>query len=213
MGAVTEMTTRVQQLVRPVSEVQTTDIQAALTQAVTVELTRHSPQRVEEDKALTSGSLDLSTLTSWAEGRSRVREVEYPLDETPASYLAPRQWRVRRDATNGDTLLVVEGGSETVRVHYTAPHTLSVAGDTTSCDVVESEVAAHLAAAEILEGLASRWAQKQAVAVAGTEYDGPTPAELTRLAGRLRSQGLSLLHRPALVVGHDPAVVAVGDLV
>jgi len=215
--SVSSILDRARALVYPVSDVSDADLQAALSAVVTVTLSRVSPQVVEEDDALVDGELDLSDLDDWSEGYSAVRAIEYPVDEVPQSLLDSRQWRVRQDSTEGATLMVACGGTETVRVHYTAPHSLDLAADTTTLDLVEEEAAASYVGAEILDRLANRYAQKRAAAVAGETYDGPDPEELRKSARALRAMALEVIRGAAgnsgvaLVVGGEPSIEVPAD--
>lgn len=207
---------RARALVDPVSGVTEDDLQAALSAVVTVTMSRVSPQVVEEDEALVAGELDLSDMADWSEGYSSVRAIEYPVDEVPQSLLDSREWRVKQDSTDGATLMVAHGGTETVRVHYTAPHSLDLAADTTTLDLVEDEAAAHYVAAETLDRLAARYAQKRAASVAGEEYTGPDPDDLRKHARQLRAAAVQVMRGAAgsdvaLVVGGEPSHEVTGD--
>ena len=215
--SVSAIVERAEGLIMPVSDVSKADLQAALSAVVTVTMSRLSPLVIEEDAALTDGELDLSDLDDWSEGYSAVRAIEYPVDEVPQSILDAQLWRVKQDPTDGATILVADGGTETVRIHYTVPHSLDLAADTTTLNAVQEEAAAHLVGAEILERLASRYAQKQAAAVAGTEYEGPDPDRLRTLAKDLRKKADDVLAGVAggssvgLVIGSDPFLAIPAD--
>lgn len=192
----TQLVARVQGLCRPVSAVSTADIQAALT-AILPEVSRLSPQKKAASLTLADGAGDLSTLTGWVDGTSVVTAVEYPLDEVPRSVLHPAAWDVRYDYT----LAVENYGTEAVRVYFSTDHVIS--GDTTTFSTVQGEAAAHLAAAMLLESLAARWGQAQAVAVAGDEYSGPSPVVIEGSASAFRERAGRLLSPPTIVIGFD----------
>jgi hypothetical protein len=183
-----------------VSSVLTADVQAALA-AIVPDLSRMSPQKKAASLTLADGAGDLSTLTGWVDGTSEVTAVEYPLDEVPRDILHPALWDQRFDYT----LAILNGTTEVIRVYFTVEHIVNTTADTTTFTTVEGEAAAHLAAAQVLESLASRWGQAQSVSVAGDEFSGPMPANLEASARAFRERAAGLLVRPAVVVGFEPA--------
>jgi hypothetical protein len=196
---VSQLVTRVEALCRPVSSVLTADVQAALA-AIVPTLSSMSPQKKAVSLTLSDGAGDLSTLTGWVDGTSEVTAVEYPLDEVPRDILHPALWDQRFD----NTLALINGTSEVVRVYFTAEHAVNTTADTTTFSATEGEAAAHLAAAQVLESLASRWGQAQSVSVAGDEYTGPSPATIEASAGAFRDRAEALLVRPAVLIGYEP---------
>lgn len=196
------LVTRVQGLSRPISSVSSTEIEAALV-ATAQELSRISPQRKAVSLTLADGVGDLSTMTGWVDGVSQVTAVEYPKDYVPRAILHPALWDQREDYT----IKVYAATTEAVRVYFHTDHlvTDSDSTGTTTYSVVEGEAAAHLAAAQILEGLAARWGQAQSVSVAGDEYAGPSPSNLESTAGAFRERAQRLLSPASVVIGFEAA--------
>lgn len=125
---------------------------------------KHRPRRIVEDVAGTGGfDYALSGLDYWADGFSRIIQVEYPVDDTSpdASVLVEGDdWTIYKKPA-GEVLRFLQATpdtDETMRVTYTARHSFN---DDDVCSVAEADDSAvqKLAAALFCRILAAAYAQ------------------------------------------------------
>jgi hypothetical protein len=196
----TWLTDRVAQLLRPVdAAAEAAAIESELAHAVTV----LDPRRLVADVDLVDGEYDVTTLTSWDSESSMVTAIEYPVDEVPVSRLDVRLWRVA-EMGGGASLVIRDGGGESIRVTYTVPHEIDSVADTTTLSARLAEGVALEAAAGVLEEWASVRGQQRAILVAAEEYQGPTASDARRLAADYRRRASVIVHPPAISIGAEP---------
>lgn len=113
-------------------------------------------------------SYPVTDLTSWVVGRSDLKWIEYQVDQTPPQYLDANEFVVRRIANTGTNAEVraeslylhnaAPAATETFRVCYTAPHTVTAGASGYSTIPAEDEQAvADFGAARFLEEVAVRY--------------------------------------------------------
>lgn len=141
--------------------------EAEIIQAIGAGIKEHSKNRplsVSEDTAGDGGfDYPVSSFSSWSDGFSGIRRVEYPVDDTSATpkVLQDDEWRMY-DKPDGEVLRFLTKKpivTESFRTLYTALHTC----DDTTCTVKTSdeEAVQSLCAADFCAMLSAYYAQDQ----------------------------------------------------
>jgi len=118
-----------------------TDVDPALDTAIQRAVEEYGSDRPREVVVDLTGNAtsfyDVTALTGWVNDASRVLRVEYPASAVGANYtpefLDPiADWQIHRDTTKYYLYLIgiTPAVTETIRVWFTAQHTLSTATDT-----------------------------------------------------------------------------------
>jgi hypothetical protein len=154
---------------------------------------KHRPRQIVEDVAGTGGfDYALSGFASWADGFSRIVQVEYPVDDTSpdASVLEEEDWTIYKKPA-GDVLRFLDATpetDETIRVTYTARHMFD---DDDVCSVAEADDSAvqKLAAALYCRILAAAYAQDDDSTIQADSVDHSSKRrEYEAQAGKYRSE-------------------------
>lgn len=130
-------------------------------------LTRYEsdvPRLIIEDLAGTGSAYDFA-LTGWVDRFSAIERVEYPAGRRPALYLEATDWDIYRtvDTTKLRLQLITPGSTETVRVTYTARHTIDGLDGATATTVYawHEDAVVNLAAANLMQRAADRYLHEQ----------------------------------------------------
>lgn len=131
---------------------------------------RDAARLVIEDLAGDGDTFDFSlNAATFAAGFSTVRRVEYPAGQRPALSLEPGDYELYQSATSTKLRLrfVTPASGETVRVTYSARHTIDGLDNATATTIPSWHEAAvvALAASRLLERLASRFLYEQEATV------------------------------------------------
>lgn len=141
---------------------------------------RDVPRAIVEDLSGDGGTYDF-TLASYSDGFSTVRSVEYPAGRRPAVYLEPGDYAIYRTANTTKLRLqdVTPSTGETVRVVYTALHTIENLDLATSTTVPSwhEDAVVSLAAARLLYRLADRFLHEQEATIAVDSVNRTTKSE------------------------------------
>lgn len=171
---------------------------------------RDAPRVVVEDIAGDGTTYDLAFAadTAYVNGFSQIASVEYPAGQRPPAVLSRESWSIYRTPSTWSLRLhgLTPGATETVRVTYTAPHTLAgldpdpvVDGVTvptpTTVPAWHEEALAALAASRLLEQLAARFVHEQEPQIAADVVDRQSKSDL---AAR-RARELASYYRTAVL--------------
>jgi len=125
---------------------------------------KHKPQVIVEDEDGDGGfDYAVSALTSWSDGFSVIKQVEYPVDDTDQTpdILQDDEWRIY-EKPSGKVLRFLENkptATEDFRVTYTALHTCTDSACTV--ETFDEEAVQALCAAFFCDMLAAYYAQSQ----------------------------------------------------
>ena len=114
--------------------------------------------------------------SDWQEEFSAVKAVEYPQGENPAEYLEDDEWTIYYDLVDNVKTLkfrlidITPSATETIRLLYTAPHTVPAAGSVTIRDV-DGEAFCHLTASLCLRALAAKHTQSSESTIGADSVD------------------------------------------
>lgn len=127
---------------------------------------------------VTGGQFDVPP--GWVEGRSQLLGVEYPIGVAPMATLEAAI--ARSEAGTWQVMLAEDSlASATVRVHYTAPHTVTEAASTVPAE--HENAVACWAAAEVCRQVATqKAADRDATISAAAVQAGSQSGELARRA-------------------------------
>ena len=159
----TEAVAQVRRLLRDQSTtvplIADTDLQAMIGQAVQ----RYSNDRplVTVEDLTADGAAETALPDDWQEGFSVLRQVEYPVDQTPPCVLDPRSWTLW-DGLTGRTILWLDerpAAGATVRLTYTRQRVLAAQAKDTTVPDADWYAVCDLAASIAADALAARYAQ------------------------------------------------------
>jgi len=137
---------------------------------------KHRPQELATDVDGDGGfDYALSGLTSWVEGFSVIKSVEYPVDDDDqtADVLQDDAWEIYRKPT-GRVLRFLSNtpsASESMRICYTAPHACTDTADSSTVEAADEEPVQALCAAFFLEMVATCHAQQGDSAIGADVVD------------------------------------------
>lgn len=119
------------------------------------------PRTVVEDLSGDGSTYDFTLGANYLDGFSQIHRVEYPAGERPAQYLEPDDYGIYRTSSTAKLRLhdYTPGATETVRVTYTARHTLNGLDSavSTTIETAHLEAIVRLAAANLLDRLAAHF--------------------------------------------------------
>lgn len=153
----------------------TGSLDTAISAAVNI-YSRDIPQVKISDLAGDGIAYSWNVPTDWQEDFSAIKAVEYPQGEDPAIYLESEEWVIYLDLVATVKTLkfrllnIIPTASETVRLIYTAPHSVPATGNATIRDV-DGEAFSHLAAALCLRALAAKHAQSSESTIGADSVD------------------------------------------
>lgn len=162
------------------------DYTSAITQAL-VEYSKHRARVLVADLA-GAGSYDLVLPVTWETDFSEVRSVEYPAGEQDPAYLQPADYLLYSTAVATKLRLRYDTPAvgETVRISYSATHTIAA---TSTVPASDNSALADLAASFCLRKLASRQTQSSDTTIGADAVNyGQQPTNYTMLADRLLRQ-------------------------
>ncbi len=140
---------------------------------------RHRPRVIVEDESGDGGfDYAMTLLASWTEGFSKIKQVEYPVDDTDetADILQDDAWTIY-EKPSGKSLRFLEdkpAATESFRVTYTALHTC--ADDDSTIESLDDEAVQALSAAYFCEMLATYYAQNQGSTINADSVDHTSKA-------------------------------------
>jgi hypothetical protein len=140
---------------------------------------KHRPRVVVEDET-GAGTFDyaITALAAWSDGFSVIKQIEFPVDDTDetADVLDDDEWQVYSKPA-GDYIRFLEdtpAATESFRVTYTAPHSITDAASTVKA--ADNEAVQALAAAIFCEMLATYFAQNQDSTISADSVDHKSKA-------------------------------------
>jgi len=106
-----------------------------------------------------NGGYSYAMPTSWVDGFSDIRSLEYPSGEQVPVYLQTEDWEIHTDDTGSKIRFLDDspGISESFIVGYTVPHTLSAAASTIYAN--DFEALCYLAASYCCKAISKSYAQ------------------------------------------------------
>jgi hypothetical protein len=191
-------------------ELNTFDIQDALREALTT-YDADVPRQIIEDLSGDGTKYDF-TLTNWVDRFSSISNVEYPTGERPARYLEDDDFIIYRTATTTGLRLqeLTPGTGQTVRVTYTARHTIDGLDGATTTTVLawHENAVVSLAASRCLLRFATRYLHEQGGSMLDADVvDRQSKSDIARrLAGTLAQS-----YRDELRI--ESGVVAAGGVI
>jgi hypothetical protein len=115
---------------------------------------KHRPRVVVEDET-GAGTFDyaITALAAWSDGFSVIKQIEFPVDDTDetADVLDDDEWQVYSKPA-GDYIRFLEdtpAATESFRVTYTAPHSITDAASTVKAADNEGKAAEYTARARV----------------------------------------------------------------
>lgn len=162
MSNLATLVTRVNRLLQDQPGYLASDDQNDAFREALIEYERSFPREVVEDLSGDDSTYQFSLGTSFNLHFSQVLSVEYPTGQRPQCYLEPVDyWIYRTDSTTGklDLPFHTPATGETVRVIYTARHTIEDLDSATATTVPlwHEDGIVMLAAARMLRALADRF--------------------------------------------------------
>lgn len=161
-----------------------------------------------------------ASLASWAEGFSRVTEIEYPAatiasDETPV-YLEPEDWRddYWAEVTSVQTRYLYlpnhsPAATETMRITYTVPYTFSGAPLVVDVPTQDFFAVCHLSAGLICQAIAAKFARSSDSTILADSVN-----HMTRSAEHARrAKEFMALYEKHLGLGEAADIKATGEFV
>lgn len=135
-------------------------------------------------------TFDFALPTGWVPDLSTVRSLEYPMGERPPSMLEDEDWQFYRASTSVVMIrlkVVTPSAGQTLRVTWTKPHLVDLAGSTIVAQ--DEEAVANLAAAIGLRQLAAHAANTvdPSLAADSVNYRSKS-SEYLKLADALETQ-------------------------
>jgi hypothetical protein len=188
--------------------------QLALTEAVK-DLARFRPRLLVGD-IVGNGTSTYTLPAGWVVDVSSLLSLEFPLGNDPPTYLEESDWTLYRSASTTVQLRLVRelpSASQTMRLLYTAPHTLGSTPATTTLTAVDEEPALNKAASLCCTWLAAYYAQQGQASLAADvtnhESKSRTYRDLAKDFQRLYNEALGIDTKD----GQAPvkAASAVGD--
>jgi hypothetical protein len=161
-------------------------------QSITEALRRYSKHRprVTAEDITGNGTHEYNLPTGWEEGFSVVKEIEYPVGDTPRTLIDDDDWEIY-DTPTGKYLRLLSAApetTETFRVRFTLLHTETTVPD------ADIDAVACLAGALCCEMLANAYAQTGDPTIGADSVNYRTKAqEFAARAKRLRELYLSHL--------------------
>lgn len=171
-----------------------------------------APRTVVADVAGDGSTYDLALPSAFVDGFARVVTIEYPAGAREPTYLDSADWRLYRTAS-ATTLRLVQATpavGETVRLTFTAPHTIEQL-DTATVTTIPSyhtQAFVYLATAKCLQRLADRFLHEQEATLNLDSVErGGKADQARRLIGTL----LAAYRDSVGVTGGAPAAMQVLD--
>lgn len=166
---------------------------AQIDRAIVAAAKRYSrvrPVEAVQDYAGDGATFDFAVPTGWMPELSTVRSMEYPAGQRQASLLESDQWNFYRLSTSVvkiRLIAITPATGETLRVTWTKPHVIDVAGSTIVAH--DEEAVANLAAAIGLRELAAHYANTvdPTLAADSVNYRSKS-SEYLKLANELEQQ-------------------------
>lgn len=180
-------------------------------QAVDAALARYAEDRprARTVEVTADGSITIPKPADWAEGRSAVVSLEYPIGEVPPTFLPAGSIYVV-DTPAGQVLRCsrLPGAGAALLLTYTTGHVLTDTQDTTAA--ADAEALACYAAAVMCDMLAASYAGAGEPTIAADRTDQTSPArEYTARAKALRARYHALLGVDANAAGAASAVAEI----
>lgn len=149
-----------------------------------------APRAMVADIAGDGATYDLTLPAGYVDGFSSVVSIEYPTGSRPAQYLELGDWTIYRTASTTKLRLqhVTPGSGQTVRVTYTARHTIDDldSAAATTIPAWHTEAFVNLCGAKCLVRLADRFIHEQESTLNLDAVDRTSKTDLARrMADRL----------------------------
>ena len=171
------------------AKIATAQIDRAIVEAVK-RYARVRPIEAVQDYAGDSATFDFALPTGWVQDFSTIRSLEYPAGQRPPSMLEDSDWQFYRLSTSVLKIrltVVTPSTGQTLRVTWTKPHLVDVAGSTIAAQ--DEEAVANLAAAIGLRELAAHYANTvDATITADSVNYRSKSSEYLKLATELETQ-------------------------
>jgi hypothetical protein len=162
------------------------------------DLGRFRPRQVVAD-IVGNGTSDYAVPAGWVLDVSSMVSVEFPAGDIPPIYLEDSDWTLYRSATSTVLLRLLRdtpSASQTVRVTFTAPHTLGTTPATTTLTAQDEEPVLNKAASYCCLWLAAYYSQQGQASLAADvtnhESKARTYRDLARDFQRLYNEALGI---------------------
>lgn len=154
---------------------------------------RDVPRVLVADVAGDGSTYDLTLPNGYVDGFSRFTAIEYPAGERVPLMLANSNWTIYRNGTTVKLrlLALTPGSGETVRLSYTAQHTIDGldAASETTVSAHRTWAFVYLAAAKCMLRLADRFLHEQEGTLNADSVDRHSKSDVARrLSDRLMTQ-------------------------